>query len=1259
MNVILARLASDTQAQELLAPLGLEDWHGAARRLRTLGRSTEESAALERLLPPLLRGLTEAASPDRALINLERFLQSQPDPDVLLARLADEPHTLERLVTLLAGSQYLTDILLRNPGYFVLLAERNGLAQLKSPDRLLAEARAAVVPWLCLNSGDDPAAALDALRRYQQRELLRIGIADLGGLLELASVTAQLSHLAESIIRAALEIVAAQLGVEPEGFTVLGMGKLGGGELNYSSDIDLLFLAAGTGDDEARMRDLQKLGERLIFALSQATAEGFLYRVDMRLRPWGRVGPLVSTVDGYLAYLERYARLWERQALLKARVMAGDEQIGADFLRRAEPRLFSASPEEVRVEVHGMKQATEAHLREAGRTWGEVKLGEGSIRDAEFVAQYLQLAHGREHPGLRTGNTREALARLAEAGYLPAEDHRILAEGYTFLRTVEHYLQILDYRQTHTLPANPADLRYLARRLGFQGPDARVHFTARYQQHSQAVRAIYLRHLTAPTAATLHHSPSGGLTMIPEQPTKTTPTHEDTLQVHTARADTVRADTVRLHLARLAPSYAATFDPAEVERHASMAARLDASTPVTVEARPLADDLWRVTIVGYDYLGELSVICGLLFAYGFSIVDGHVYTYEPGVEAGERGSKGAGERGQAADARRKIVDVFQVRPVATVQPDKKIWPRYSADLLALVELLQAREQRMAQGVLAKRVAEALQVSIATAPALPPVDIEIDNDASPAYTVLRISAADTPGFLYEFTNALALRGIHISQVSVISTGNRVQDTLLVTDSRGGKITAPDRQRELRAATVLIKHFTHLLPRSPNPESALLHFHEYLGELFSRPSWPDDLASLERPEVLDALARLLGVSEFLWDDFLRMQYANLFPVVADVDALAAPRRKVELAAELSTLIATAPDLGARRAALNAFKDREMFRIDMRHILGHTRDFDAFSGELTDLVETVVAAAARMVQEELAAQYGTPRGADGAPIPLAVCVLGKCGGFELGYASDIEVMFIYAGSGQTSGPRATSAAEFFDKLVTEFGRAIWARREGIFEIDLELRPYGKAGSLAVPLDAFRRYFAPEGPAWAYERQALIKLRAIAGDADLGRQVEALRDAYVYDAGSFDVAAMRAMRERQLRHIVTPGAFNAKYSLGGLVDVEYVVQGLQMRHGAVHPDLRLTNTRAAIAALAAHGFLSQENAHRLHQAHIFLQQLINALRVVRGNSKDLTVPPEGSEEFAFLARRLGYGHDPGHLAATLSDQAAWVQRLEGRLLG
>ncbi len=466
-------------------------------------------------------------------------------------------------------------------------------------------------------------------------------------------------------------------------------------------------------------------------------------------------------------------------------------------------------------------------------------------------------------------------------------------------------------------------------------------------------------------------------------------------------------------------------------------------------------------------------------------------------------------------------------------------------------------------------------------------------------------------------------------------------------------------------MLVKHFTHLLPQSPDPELALQHFNEYLGELFARTSWPDELASLERPEVLGALARLLGVSDFLWDDFLRMQYANLFPVVQDVDALASGKTRAQLAAELAAELDSAPDpdaaaaAAARRDRLNAFKDREMFRVDMRQILGQIPAFGQFSAELTDLAEVIVAATARFCADELLATYGEPRTAEGGPSRLCIAALGKCGGRELGYASDIELMFVFEGGGETTGPRIITAAEFYEKLVIEFARAIRTRREGIFEIDLQLRPYGKAGSLAVSLEAFRRYFAPTGPAWSYERQALVKLRPIAGDAALGREITALCDAYVFSGTPFDVAAMRAMRERQLRHLVTPGTVNAKYSQGGLVDLEYIVQGLQITHGAADPALRVTNTAEAIERLAAAGVISAENGVRLGEALLFLHQLINALRMVRGSNRDLTVPAEESEEFAFLARRLGYGNDPARLGVAINEHTTWVQRLGTRLLG
>ncbi len=553
-----------------------------------------------------------------------------------------------------------------------------------------------------------------------------------------------------------------------------------------------------------------------------------------------------------------------------------------------------------------------------------------------------------------------------------------------FLRTVEHYLQILDYRQTYSLPTGLADQTYLAQRLGFHGPEAAEEFVTRYGQHSAAIRAIYWRYLAQPPTNALQQD--NGV---------------DAMQRHTAalipdppsQPAELASSTASQHVARMAPSYAAVFDGHEIRRHADLAARLSSENPVEVRAEPLAGDRWRVTIVGFDYLGELTLICGLLFAYGFSIVDGYVFTYEPlaadsvgaaQATGGETPPLRAG--GDIPSVRpvfdqRKIVDVFTVRAVA---PDGEpgVWLRYAGDLGELVSLLQGRRQREAQGELAKRVALAVSEIPGASQVVQPIDIDIDNESDDRYTILRIQGPDTIGFLYELTNALALNGLHIAHVAVASTGNRIHDTLYITDARGEKIIDREKQRELRAATVLVKHFTHLLPYSSNPETALSHFHEFLGQLFSRPHWPDELASLERPEVLNALAQLLGVSDFLWDDFLRMQHENLFPVVQDVASFPHAKPKPELAHELAAVLDAAREAAAgeseQRAAwrdgLNDFKDREMFRIDMRNILGYIPNPAQFSAELTDLAEVVIAAAVRLCQLELEAQYGQPRREDG---------------------------------------------------------------------------------------------------------------------------------------------------------------------------------------------------------------------------------------------------------------------------------------------
>jgi len=1226
-ELLLNEHLNDDRVHRLLKPVGFADPPAAYRRLQKIAITRENRLILADNLSYLLLALSDAANPDNVLVNFSRFAHNYPDQLKLFHQIRNNPRLIEILVKLFAASQFLTEILLRDPKYFDKFTNLNELTQPKTAEVFQAEARNTITPLLLLSNEDpaDPTALLDALRRYQRWELLRIGLADLLDYFDLTTVTDQLSQLADGLIRVCLTVAARQANIRPDEFAVIAMGKLGGEELNYSSDIDLLFLC------RTNPMHYQKLAQYLIDALARMMPEGFLYRVDMRLRPWGSAGTLVSTLDGYMSYLQKNARLWEKQALLKARMVAGDQELGDDFLERAQPFIFSADDDAVQAEVNALKLRIEERLKQQGREWGEVKLGQGSIRDIEFVTQYLQLLYGDEQPNVRSNNTLDALTRLYNAHHLPPDEYRVLTDGYIFLRTVEHHLQLKHYRQTHTLPSDPEAMNQLAQRLGFQGNEAGQNLVDRYRQHAAVIRVVYQRHL--------------GTT--DETQTRPVVPYPDVLP----------------HLVRMPASYASTFSDDDIRYHMALMEQISNDNPVKVEAEPLEDNYWRITIVGFDYLGMLSLMCGLFFVHGFDIVGGHIFSYGPPTETPAPQhhfrSRSKGRRGASlakANTQRRIVDVFTVYPVFR-QIEADTWTRYDDDLTQMIRNLDAGEQHKAQGELAKQVAKALRDISSATKALTPVDIEIDNEASERHTVLRIDAPDTIGFLYEFTNALALNGINIRRMEVSSVGNRVRDTLYVTNAQRHKITSPEKQRELRAATVLIKYFTHLLPSSPNPEQALLNFRQFVAHLFTQPNWPDELTSLENREVLDKLARLLGVSEFLWTDFLRMQHTNLFPVVTDADVLETAKSKDELRAELEATLHHPQDGVTAEAALNAFKDREMFRIDMRHIQGMTTKFGQFSGELSDLAEVVIEATYHLALTELRATYGLPQLENGRPCPMSVCALGKCGGRELGFASDIELMFIFAGSGKTTGPAVITTGEFYDKLVQQVNQIIQTRREGVFELDLRLRPYGKAGSMAVSLDAFSRYFAPGGDAWAYEQQALVKLRPIAGDEKFGRKIIKLRDEYVFTGQPFDAAAMRAMREKQVRHLVTAGTINAKFSPGALVDVEYLVQGLQITYGHDHPQLRLPNIAQAMAALKEADILSSEDYEPLHEAHRFLRRLINALRMVRGNAKDLTVPPPNSEEFSFLARRLNYTNNQ-QLQDDLTQHTTCVQEISQRLL-
>lgn len=1193
--------------------MGFEDAQLALQRLTDSATTAAERELFVESLPILLASLQATATPDASLINFERFVQNSPDREELFRYMAEHPRAVEILVRLFVSSQFLTEILLRNPTYLQQLTQHKRLAEYKSREQFLEEALAATDTEMT-----NPAAGqalrdkFNAIRRYQRWELLRIGACDTFGLMDFKSLTIQLSLLADAMVQCALKLVADDLGVSLDGFVVLAFGKLGGEELNYSSDIDLVFLTAGDPTP------FWPVGQKAIKSLTETTADGFLYRVDMRLRPWGKSGALVNSVDSHLDYIRKHGQLWERQALIKARPIAGDFKLGRRFLSEVQPLLYTAHPDEVRDNVQSMKQKIERELQKRGKKWGDVKSGSGSIRDIEFVAQFLQMTNGGLMPEVRSANTLNALTRLADRGILHADEYQHMSMGYVFLRTIEHALQLIHGKQTHSLPTSKRELQYFASRMDFPDADA---FISQYERHAQAVRAIYDKYIVR-SRSNAEDGPS--------------PT-----------------DPVDQHVSRMQWDYIETFTPAQIAQHAALREKLDAGEVVAIEYEPIEDALWRLTVAGVDQTGDLSMICGLLFVYGFDIVSGHAFT--DAVTRKSASATALPARGEGDD-KRHFVDVFEIRAAEVdVLPDT--WQRYEAELKELLSAIQDGRSEEAHGMLAKRLASAIQSSETDRPTICPVEVEFDNQATDAATVLHITSEDTPGFLFELSNGLSLSGINIENVLIKSSGNRVLDTLYVTE-HGRQITSPQRQQELRATVVLIKHFTHLLPKSPNPEVALLQFREFLHGLIDRPDWTNDLAKLERSDVLAALTQLLGVSTFLWEDFLRLQHESLFPVVADVDALAQPHSKAELQQQLRAELTAAVDFKAKSIVLNDFKNRQMFRADMRHILGQVSEFGMFSAELTDVAEVIVDGAYEICLDKIVRQHGRPGLDDGSECRIAVMALGKCGGRELGFASDIELMFVYEREGKTtpdSTPTTTSMAnqDFFGKLIETFIDVLQSRADGIFHIDLRLRPYGNAGSLAVSQAAFESYFAASGAAWPYERQALVKLRAIAGDADFGHDIERLRDTCVYRAKTFDVSSMRSMREKQVSQHVRAGSINAKLSPGSLVDCEYIVQGLQLTHGEARPELRATNTLAAIDALTAAGLIAPDDSRALVDSYVFLRKLIDALRMVRGNAKDLTVPDSTSEEFEFLARRLGYFQRAPDLQLDLETALAKVREL------
>lgn len=479
---IVGFLNDPSAARAWLSSLGVENTERANANLIKIARSGMTVDVLAITCDQLERFLPRVSDADRALNNLERFIAAARSPLAVGSLFERDQQALPTLLRILATSQFLADWLVRDPEAFDLLRLTEGRPV----------SRQALMEDICSSvaSIDDERVVTKILSGYRHREILRIAYGDIVRGQDLETVTAQISFLADAIIEAAVQaawrfqVAKRALPRLPNGdrarFVVLALGKLGGLELNYSSDIDLIFLSDGGVKTDGK-RSLEnseffdRLAKKIVKLLTEPTIFGTSYRVDLRLRPDGDQGPAVRDWKSALRYYDVSGRTWERQAFVKARAIAGDIDLGTSFLKQLEPwnyRRYLSGADIAGIKA--LKRRLENRAQLEGSDERDVKNGQGGIRDIEFVIQFLQLLNGGDLKEIRTGNTIQAIMRLEKVGCLTMQERNILEDNYRFLRKIEHRLQIMFDLQTHTLPGEDAELRRLAFRMGYSDRDGQA-----------------------------------------------------------------------------------------------------------------------------------------------------------------------------------------------------------------------------------------------------------------------------------------------------------------------------------------------------------------------------------------------------------------------------------------------------------------------------------------------------------------------------------------------------------------------------------------------------------------------------------------------------------------------------------------------------------------------------------------------------------------------------------------------------------------
>ena len=490
-----------------LRELGFAHPQESAHHLLLLARGPAHGLAsprrkelLQNLGPLLLQEIGQQSNPDLALMNLAAFIAAIGARTSFLSLLEQHPATRRVLLRLFTSSRHLSTLFIRHPDMLDVLV-RSDLARLR---------RSAVELSLelteLLEHSPDFESRLDGLRSFRHQEFLRIAIADLAGQIELGVVKSELTLLAETVLKKALEMARAEVAqrfpiAHELPLCALAMGRLGSGEMSYNSDLDLIFVYRETGQEGAEREVAPRIVQKLIAILESRTREGYAYKIDLRLRPSGNSGPLVTSLEGFRQYHRSSSATWERQALIRGRVVAGDERLAVEVEAARQEFVFGRGlTSEGVAEIAAMRERIERELGSESEDQLNIKQGAGGIVDIEFLTQMMALRHGLDHPQLRRRGTEELLGALTDSGLLAAEDGENLLRDHEFLARLESRLRMETDQASWALSTDPDELTPLARRMGFSGAAAASGLLDELARRRRRVREIFMHYFSAEQA---------------------------------------------------------------------------------------------------------------------------------------------------------------------------------------------------------------------------------------------------------------------------------------------------------------------------------------------------------------------------------------------------------------------------------------------------------------------------------------------------------------------------------------------------------------------------------------------------------------------------------------------------------------------------------------------------------------------------------------------------------------------------------------